>query len=68
MPASTDGPRTEKINMRYFWVFFLPMLCFLVFGAILLMIMKWPDDSLDILEGTSKMVMKNVAKMNDPSA
>ncbi len=61
MQTNVDGPRTEKINMRYFWVFFLPVLSFIVFGAILLMILKWPDDSLELLE-TSSTFLKNVGK------
>jgi hypothetical protein len=53
---ATDGPRTLKINMGYFWNVFLPILAFFIFGAILIMVMKWPDDSLEILANNVRNV------------
>ena len=45
----TDGPRTLKISMGYFWNMFLPILTFLIFSSILLLILQWPDDTLDVI-------------------
>ncbi len=53
----SDGPRTLKVSMGYFWNMFLPLLTFLIFAAILLMILQWPDDALEI-------VSKNVKALN----
>lgn len=35
---------------------FLPILIFVVFGAILLMIMKWPDDTLEVISRNVKNI------------
>jgi len=54
---NSDGPRKLKVSMGYFWNMFLPLLTFLIFAAILLMILQWPDDALEI-------VSKNVKTLN----
>lgn len=51
-----DGPRKLTVNMSYFWNMFLPILIFVVFGAILLMIMKWPDDTLEVISRNVKNI------------
>ncbi len=36
---------------------FLPILAFLVFGSILLMILQWPDDTLDVVSKNVKTAL-----------
>jgi membrane-anchored protein YejM (alkaline phosphatase superfamily) len=54
---TTDGPRKLKVSMGYFWNMFLPILAFIVFGAILLMILQWPDDTLQVMSKNVKSAL-----------
>ena len=56
-----DGPRKMKVSMGYFWNMFLPILTFFIFGSILLMILQWPDDTLEVAKQNIGNALRNNA-------